>query len=388
MGQDIKTEQLTGHPDWWTAHKSFGEVLLTTLAEDDDQPRWVIVEDDEDNMALVADIKENGVYENLIVTPRHLAPWVKVKPEEEDCFFVIVAGHRRNWASKKAGKTHAPIEVRIYPDEDAYRKESVGTNTNRKDLSALEEAYVIYYWRYPKNGGEPVSWERIAVRMSMSVATCHKRMRLTRLAQEIQMGHLHPKIPKKDRLGLNLAERLVDLNIPNINELKAFAEYHEVLYDFDSIGNDGRKLLSAAQIIWLKVVREMGLGDKRAIQMIDRGMQKSTPGGYVEKRVDPRSGKRQAFRAAPAIDHSQPDGSGSRRHQPARMLEMYHNYWKAILEGLPMDWTQDDFDRAFSNSSLSAIEAELQEANLGLSAIKTLIERIERTRDRKKAKAS
>lgn len=77
---------------------------------------------------LVADIKENGVINPLIVTPD----------------YTIIAGHLRLEAAKEAGLTHVPVMIRdIEPNSDEAVSLLIRDNLLRRHLSGIQTAKLI-----------------------------------------------------------------------------------------------------------------------------------------------------------------------------------------------------------------------------------------------------
>ena len=82
--------------------------------------------DDEEMRDLVMSIRENGVIAPILARPMNGK-------------LVIVAGHRRWMAAKKAGLVEIPAEVRTLSDEEAQQIQII-ENLQRKDVHPLDEA--------------------------------------------------------------------------------------------------------------------------------------------------------------------------------------------------------------------------------------------------------
>ena len=123
------------------------------------QPRRVV--DEERDLELADNIRENGILEPLIVR------------EIRENRYEIVAGERRYRAAKLAGKESVPVIVKEYDDEQSQLV-SVVENLQRLDLDPLDEAYYFKFLADNYN----YSYRKIATLIHRSYSYVSDRMRL------------------------------------------------------------------------------------------------------------------------------------------------------------------------------------------------------------------
>lgn len=257
--------------DWWLRHGASGYVEPSQLLPDPEQPRKQLTGPDWHE--FVESIRISGVREYIIVTPRSLAPWVIV-PSNSTCPFIIVSGHRRHRGADEAAVLAVPVIVRIYANEKAYREDADERNTNRKDLTPLEEAIEIQR-RY--QAGDTI--EMIAKKRGMAIPTCAGRLKLLKLAPEIR-ERIDPTVRqgKRTEFPINVASALGTLS-----DLEP-QSFLNLMTKFDLgkpeiIQSDGdSKLDYAIQRMVLAHIEDRSMAAPEAIEFIKNGRREAGHG--------------------------------------------------------------------------------------------------------------
>lgn len=136
-------------------------LALSKLKANSDQPRKSF--ESEALQELANSIKEHGVLQPIVVTPR-------------DDHYEIVAGERRFRASKMAGLTEVPVIVRTMTGQHQLEV-SLIENIQRRDLNAVETATAYAKLRDQFN----LSNDQIAGRVHKSVSAIANTLRLLKL---------------------------------------------------------------------------------------------------------------------------------------------------------------------------------------------------------------
>lgn len=187
------------------------ELNLSELRPNPYQPRKIF--DDEALNELAASIKENGVFQPIIVKKT-------VKGYD------IVAGERRFRASKKAGLTTIPAIIKDFTDEEMMNI-SLLENLQREDLTAIEEANAYKMIIDETN----ITQEELANRVGKSRSYITNMLGLLNLPKSVQdyilfnklsMGHARvlSKLEDKEKVE-ELADRIIkeDLSVREVEEL-------------------------------------------------------------------------------------------------------------------------------------------------------------------------
>jgi len=173
---------------------------ISKLEANADQPRrhfdQVALEE------LAASIKEYGVIQPIVVTPR-----------EGSDIFEIVAGERRFRASKIAGLTEIPVVIRSMSGQKQLEV-SLIENIQRRDLNTIETATAYAKLRDQFN----LSAEKIAERVHKSASAVINTMRLLKLPKEailalaegtLTEGQARPLIGQDQKLIEELIPRII-----------------------------------------------------------------------------------------------------------------------------------------------------------------------------------
>lgn len=247
---------------WWSTPHSDGFVSPGQCTPDPDQPRRHMTATG--LASLRKSVKRSGVREPLTVTPRHLAPWVKLPAESANAYFVIVSGQRRWISAVRAELRAIPIRVRIYESAKDHYLDASLLNSNREDLAPLE-------WGADILRLQDVGWSmpELSGHYGKSLPYLHMRVHLTRLAPDIQK-RLDPKLQDKKRLHIVVGGALGLLSSPTAEELEevlaAFGDDarpedgSEVL--FSELDEDGRRF--ELQRMYLRVILKRHLSASQA----------------------------------------------------------------------------------------------------------------------------
>ncbi len=171
---------------------------LAKLQADANQPRQSF--DQEALEELAASIKEHGVIQPIVVTPKGDS-------------YEIVAGERRYRASKLAGLSEVPVIIRSLTGQHQLEI-SLIENIQRRDLNSIEMATAYAKLRDQFN----LTNEAIAGRVHKSPSAVANTLRLLKLPQEvvslIAEGHLsegqaRPLIGQDETLIVEVVPRII-----------------------------------------------------------------------------------------------------------------------------------------------------------------------------------
>lgn len=145
---------------------------------------------------LVESIREFGILEPLVVSP-------------DKGGYIVVCGHRRVAAAKKAGLKECPVVVR---ETDAKDRELIALteNVHRQNLTPIEEA--LAYARLMKT--RKMNQLDVARVMKLSPATVSLRLALLRLPKEMIEAVHAGKLSVHDAVGAERAGRRAQPSMP------------------------------------------------------------------------------------------------------------------------------------------------------------------------------
>lgn len=175
------------------------QIQLSEITADPDQPRRYF---DEVALAeLSASIKEHGVIQPIVVSPKNGGG------------YVIVAGERRYRAATQAGLVKIPALVRTLSNQHKLEL-SLIENLQRRDLNVLETATAYLKLRDQFN----LTLEEIGIRVGgKSVSSISNTLRLLRLPAAAKTALADGKIREgQARPLINLEESLVLKVLPDI----------------------------------------------------------------------------------------------------------------------------------------------------------------------------
>jgi len=173
-------------------------LLISELKANSDQPRRHF--DTEALNELAASVKEYGVIQPIIVTPKGDG-------------YEIVAGERRFRASKLAGLKEIPVVIRTMTGQKQLEV-SLIENIQRRDLNTIETATAYAKLRDQFN----LSAEKIAERVHKSASAVINTMRLLKLPKEaivaladgkITEGQARPLVGQDETLIAELIPRII-----------------------------------------------------------------------------------------------------------------------------------------------------------------------------------
>jgi len=151
------------------------QVAVDAIQPNPRQPRIHFKEDD--LAELAASIREHGVIQPLIVTP---------KPDGK---FVLIAGERRWQAAQKAGLRTVPVITREANNQEMLEVALI-ENLQRADLNSMEEAEA--YRQLVEEFG--LSHEAVAKRVGKSRVAVTNTLRLLGLADVVKQALVDGKI--------------------------------------------------------------------------------------------------------------------------------------------------------------------------------------------------
>lgn len=156
-------------------HGGVQQVAVESIKRNPRQPRVHFKEEDLDDLA--ASIREHGVIQPLIVSPKN------------DGTFILIAGERRWQASQRAGLKTVPVVTRQASNQE-FLELALIENVQRADLNPMEEAEA--YHQLAEDFG--LSHEMIARRVGKSRVAVTNTMRLTNLADAVKQALVDNKI--------------------------------------------------------------------------------------------------------------------------------------------------------------------------------------------------
>src|SRR3972149_10707421 len=151
------------------------QVAVDAIRPNPRQPRIHFKE--EDLAELAASIREHGIIQPLIVTPK------------SDGTFTLIAGERRWLAAQKAGLRTVPVITRQTNNQELLEIALI-ENVQREDLNAMEEAEA--YRQLVEDFG--LSHEAVAKRVGKSRVSITNTLRLLGLAEVVKQALVDGKI--------------------------------------------------------------------------------------------------------------------------------------------------------------------------------------------------
>ena len=145
------------------------QVAVESIRPNPRQPRIHFKE--EDLLELAASIREHGVIQPLIVSPK------------SDGTFILIAGERRWQASQKAGLKTVPVITRQASNQELLEIALI-ENVQRADLNSMEEAEA--YRQLVEEFG--LSHEAVAKRVGKSRVAVTNTLRLLGLADGVKQS--------------------------------------------------------------------------------------------------------------------------------------------------------------------------------------------------------
>ena len=151
------------------------QVAVDAIKRNPHQPRVHFKEEDLEDLA--ASIREHGVIQPLIVSPKN------------DGTFILIAGERRWQASQRAGLKTVPVVTRQASNQE-FLELALIENVQRADLNPMEEAEA--YHQLAEDFG--LSHEMISRRVGKSRVAVTNTMRLINLADTVKQALVDNKI--------------------------------------------------------------------------------------------------------------------------------------------------------------------------------------------------
>ena len=343
---------------WWTQQNASGYVNPAHIAPDPKNPRRRM------GGARLAELNESikarGVRQQLIVTPRSLAPWAQVAPEHANRFFIAVSGHRRHNGATLAGIGAVPIKVVIYKSEKDHRMDMSLLNKGQDDLTPLEEGYEIVEL-------QRLEWttNELASAFGLAKPQMYARMYLTRLHPDIQ-AMLDSELPRKQRLLPTLGGVIGGLKTPTPDELEEkFLEFKDVVRrseimsvrKFDDMSADDLRF--TLQKLYLEVIRRRSMSANQATDLIRDGTLR--------------------FRSAQGAG-----GRPTQRYQPKRRKEIINSLLNEVNGSMAVQWPPQELRRIFELSPREEIDSFAKRIRMVARIFTGLATTLEQLRDEKK----
>ena len=199
------------------------ELELEKIFPNSDQPRKHF---DEDKLIDLAEsIKEHGVLQPIIVTPR-------------DDKYMIIAGERRFRATNRAGLKTIPALIRELDDEKIMELALI-ENVQRDDLNPIEEAraYELLQTRYG------YTQDKLAKRMGKSRSAIANSTRLLGLPEDVQ------QLVQDGKLSVGHVRPMLSINIPEWQSVFAQEVYQSGLSVRD-VEKMVKKAIDEGHITW------------------------------------------------------------------------------------------------------------------------------------------
>ena len=343
----------TVEEDWWTKHNASGYTFPANIAQDPKNPRKRM--NPLRLQELQESIKTRGVRQPLIVTPRALAPWAEVPPQDRQCFFLAVSGNRRQRCAFEAGIGAVPIKIAVYPSEKEHRMDASLLNKGQDDLTPLEEGYEMVDLRV-------LGWKirELSSAFGYAEPQLYGRMNLTKLHPDLQKL-LDPEPPRRPLLPITVGGHLGGVHPPSHDELEQLLEEYakdapreEILGGLELEELDENQLRFALQKLLYVVIKKRGLASNQAIEFIkDRTLR---------------------LRASTGAPGRKPE-----RFQPRRRKDIFDSMMASVTSSVVIDWPVQEWRRIFENASHEEVERyikELAEVTQLLSGISNILERI------------
>lgn len=178
-------------------------VKTTEIVRNPNQPRRNF---DEDSLLELADsIKQHGMINPLIVTPR-------------DGNYMIVGGERRWRAAKKIDLKEVPVIIKDLTDEEIAEL-AIIDNLQREDINSIDEAFafkqLIDAYSYTQDQlAAIVSKSRVYVTNSLRLLKLCNKVQEMVVQELITAGHARALISlESENLQEEIAQRIVDENL-------------------------------------------------------------------------------------------------------------------------------------------------------------------------------
>lgn len=145
---------------------------------------------------LAASIKENGILQPIIIE--------QISSNE----FYIIAGERRTRASKIAGLTKVPVQIRKF-DEQQKLEMALIENIQRADLNPIEEATA--YYNLIQMGD--LSQDEVAKKVGKNRSTVANSIRLLKLPEDIKRALANGEISSGHARALLMVKNDADMHV-------------------------------------------------------------------------------------------------------------------------------------------------------------------------------
>lgn len=158
------------------------KIDITKLKEFENHPYQV--KDDAEMEALIESIKEHGILSPIIVRPL------------ENDEYEIISGHRRLFASKRAGLTKVPALV-VEMDRDSAAIALVDSNLHRENILPSEKAFAFKLKMEAMNRQghrSDLTSVQVAPKLSTEIIGDNENISKDTVKRYIRLTHLLPKL--------------------------------------------------------------------------------------------------------------------------------------------------------------------------------------------------
>lgn len=174
------------------------------------------MDEDEDFIRSMHSIEEDGLFEDLIVTPA------------EDGNYRIISGHRRAAIARKLGKTSVPCKVRTYKNELEEARALIGANIHKRSISPLDMARQLRVLsevldRQVGTAGSKERVQQLSDQTGLSLRTVERYLSLLNLNPVISEAVAKGAIPMSDAYDLALKKN-EDLQKTIASEMSEIAQ--------------------------------------------------------------------------------------------------------------------------------------------------------------------
>jgi len=185
------------------------------------QPRTEFKQKDLDE--LCDSIKEKGILEPIIIEQIE-------GPNGPENAFYIIAGERRTRASKMAGLTKVPVQLRKF-DEQQKLEMALIENIQRSDLNPVEEATA--YYNLIQMGD--LTQDEVAKKVGKNRSTVANAIRLLKLPEDIQKALINGQLTSGHARALLMVKTDADMRVMfgkiigsglSVREAEALAEQY------------------------------------------------------------------------------------------------------------------------------------------------------------------
>ncbi|MEK7638755.1 MAG: hypothetical protein AAB388_01200 [Patescibacteria group bacterium] len=305
--------------------------------------------------ARLAELEESvgneGVRQDLIITPVKLCPWRTLPEEYRGLPYLIVSGHRRQASAVRKEVSVVPFRVEIYASKREHELALVIYNEGHEDLTPIEEGKS--FAKLLKAG---FSQNEISKKCGHSLPYVIGRIHLTNLHPSIQKL-MHPTLAEKGRLPIGVGSALGELAAPSHAELtELILQYEEAAASFglaEAAVDEETRRFDCQRLLLAEILRRK-MSALRAIQFIKT---------KVADVITSRGGFSRSVKRAPG--------------RPDRRRQILDTTLRAAQVNAVADWSEEDWRRVFMNASYEDVIEVIAQVKLAEEVFKKFRDRLE-----------